>query len=629
MAKYSSKDIQVLEGLEPVRKRPGMYIGSTSSTGLHHLLWEILDNSVDEALNGHCDNIEITLDTDQGITIKDNGRGVPVDLYKKTKKSAMEVLFTTLHSGGKFGQGNYKVSGGLHGVGMAVVCALSETMTATSRRDGFEWTQSYARGKPLTKLKKGKPTRIYGTTVYFRPDPAIFPKIEFNSKLIMERVESKAFLNKGLKITFKEGKSKNTFHYPDGIQDYIKKIVGNNPTLMDNPINVEKEDNQFRLETVFLWTPATDTQVLSFANSIRTVDGGTHENGFRNGITKAMRAYIERRKLLPKEISSITGDDVREGLIAIINLYLQGEVEFQGQTKGRLNSEITSQVEVVVKHSLEHFLNENQTLGDTLANRVILSAQARVASRQAKEAIQRKTNISHRLNLPGKLSDCATTDKNEAELFICEGDSAGGSSKQARDRKTQAILPIRGKILNVETATLAKTLANSEIQNLVSACGTGILNKFDYSKLRYGKIIIMTDADVDGAHICTLLLTFFYRCMPEIIQNGHLFIAQPPLYRIDVGKKLYYAITEEEKNKIVKNLNGTQHDIGRFKGLGEMPASDLRETTMDKKTRSLIKVKLNDAKRSSETVSQLMGKNAESRYNFIKEKAEFAQDLDV
>ena len=629
MAKYSSKDIQVLEGLEPVRKRPGMYIGSTSSTGLHHLLWEILDNSVDEALNGHCDNIEITLDTDQGITIKDNGRGVPVDLFKKTKKSAMEVLFTTLHSGGKFGQGNYKVSGGLHGVGMAVVCALSETMTATSRRDGFEWTQSYARGKPLTKLKKGKPTRIYGTTVYFRPDPAIFPKIEFNSKLIMERVESKAFLNKGLKITFKEGKSKNTFHYPDGIQDYIKKIVGNNPTLMDNPINVEKEDNQFRLETVFLWTPATDPQVLSFANSIRTVDGGTHENGFRNGITKAMRAYIERRKLLPKEISSITGDDVREGLIAIINLYLQGEVEFQGQTKGRLNSEITSQVEVVVKHSLEHFLNENQTLGDTLANRVILSAQARVASRQAKEAVQRKTNISHRLNLPGKLSDCATTDKDEAELFICEGDSAGGSSKQARDRKTQAILPIRGKILNVETATLAKTLANSEIQNLVSACGTGILNKFDYSKLRYGKIIIMTDADVDGAHICTLLLTFFYRCMPEIIQNGHLFIAQPPLYRIDVGKKLYYAITEEEKNKIVKNLNGTQHDIGRFKGLGEMPASDLRETTMDKKTRSLIKVKLNDAKRSSETVSQLMGKNAESRYNFIKEKAEFAQDLDV
>ena len=384
-----------------------------------------------------------------------------------------------------------------------------------------------------------------------------------------------------------------------------------------------------KLETAFLWTPDTDTQVLSFANSIRTVDGGTHENGFRNGTTKAMRAYIERRKLLPKEISSITSDDVREGLIAIINVYLQGEVEFQGQTKGRLNSEITSQVEVVVKHSLEHFLNENQTLGDALASRIILSAQARIASRQAKDAVQRKTNISHRLNLPGKLSDCATTDKDEAELFICEGDSAGGSSKQARDRKTQAILPIRGKILNVETATMAKTLANSEIQNLVSACGTGLLNKFDYSKLRYGKIIIMTDADVDGAHICTLLLTFFYRCMPEIVHKGHLFIAQPPLYRIDVGKKLYYAVTEEDKDRIVKDLNGTQHDIGRFKGLGEMPASDLRETTMNKKSRSLIKVTLRDAEEASETVSQLMGKNAESRYNFIKEKAEFAQDLDV
>ena len=629
MAKYNSKDIQVLEGLEPVRKRPGMYIGSTSSAGLHHLLWEILDNSVDEALNGYCDKIEISLTTDHEVTIKDNGRGIPVDLFKKTKKSAMEILFTTLHSGGKFGQENYKVSGGLHGVGMAVVCALSESLVATSRRDGFEWSQSYAKGKPLSKLKKGKATRSYGTTVYFRADPTIFPKIEFSIKLIMERAESKAFLNKGLKINFIESKNKHTFHYPDGIQDYIKKIVGKKPTLMENPIYVEKEDKLLRLETAFLWTPDTDTQVLSFANSIRTVDGGTHEIGFRNGTTKAMRAYIERRKLLPKEISSITSDDVREGLIAIINVYLQGEVEFQGQTKGRLNSEIASQVEVVIKHSLEHFLNENQTLGDTLAQRIILSAQARIASRQAKEAVQRKTNISHRLNLPGKLSDCATTDKDQAELFICEGDSAGGSSKQARDRKTQAILPIRGKILNVETATLAKTMANSEIQNLVSACGTGLLNKFDYSKLRYGKIIIMTDADVDGAHICTLLLTFFYRCMPEIIRNGHLFIAQPPLYRIDVGKKLYYAVTEEEKDNIIKDLNGTQFDIGRFKGLGEMPASDLRETTMNKKSRSLIKVTLNNAGKASEAVSQLMGKNAESRYIFIKQKAEFAKDLDV
>ncbi len=629
MSKYRSEDIQVLEGLDPVRKRPGMYIGSTSSTGLHHLLWEILDNCVDEALNEHCDTIEVTLGKDHSVTIKDNGRGIPVDLYRNTKKSAMEILFTTLHSGGKFSQDNYKVSGGLHGVGMAVVCALSEKLVATSRRDGFEWTQTYSRGKPTTKLKKGKPARIYGTTVYFKPDGKIFPKTEFNPKLILERAESKAFLNKGLKIIVSENGNKHIFHYPGGIQDYIKKIVGQKTTLMDKPFYVEKEDKSLRLEAAFLWTPNTDTQILSFANSIRTVDGGTHENGFRNGITKAIRAYIDRRKLLPKDITGITGDDVREGLVAIINIYLQGDVEFQGQTKGRLNSEITSQVEAVINHTLEHYLNENQTLGNTLASRIILSAQARIASRQAKEAVQRKTNISHRLNLPGKLADCATTDKDQAELFICEGDSAGGSSKQARDRKTQAILPIRGKILNVETATMSKILANIEIQNLISACGTGIENKFDYSKLRYGKIIIMTDADVDGAHICTLLLTFFYRYLPKIIEEGHLFIAQPPLYRIDAGKKIFYALSDEEKDEIIEGLNGTAHEIGRFKGLGEMPASDLKETTMSKKSRSLIRVTLDSAERASKTVNQLMGKNAESRFKFIKERAVFVQDLDV
>jgi DNA gyrase subunit B len=629
MSEYRSEDIQVLEGLEPVRKRPGMYIGSTSSTGLHHLLWEILDNCVDEALNGHCDTIEVILEENHSITIKDNGRGIPVDPFRKTNKSAMEILFTTLHSGGKFGQGNYKVSGGLHGVGMAVVCALSENLIATSRRDGFEWTQTYSKGMPTSKLQKGQPTRTYGTTVNFKPDGTIFPKTEFNPKLILERAESKAFLNKGLRIIVHEKKNKHVFHYPDGIQDYIKKIVGNKATLMDKPFYVEKEDKLLRLESAFIWTPSTDTQILSFANSIRTIDGGTHEVGFRNGITKAVRAYIDRRKLLPKGIPSITGDDVREGMVAIINVYLQGEVEFQGQTKGRLNSEITSQVESVIKHTLEHYLNENQTIGNILANRIILSAQARIASRQAKEAVQRKTNISHRLNLPGKLSDCATTDKDMAELFICEGDSAGGSSKQARDRKTQAILPIRGKILNVETATMVKILGNTEIQNLISACGTGIGNKFDYNKLRYGKIIIMTDADVDGAHICTLLLTFFYRCLPEILIKGHLFIAQPPLFRIDAGKKIFYALSDAEKDKIIENLNGSAYEIGRFKGLGEMPASDLKETTMSKKSRSLIRVTLGSAEQASETVSQLMGKNAEPRFKFIKERAEYVQNLDV
>ena len=629
MGTYNAKSIQVLEGLEPVRKRPGMYIGSTNSTGLHHLVWEILDNCVDEALNGHCDTIEVQLEKDDGITIKDNGRGIPVDAFGKTKKSAMEVLFTTLHSGGKFSDDNYKVSGGLHGVGMAVVCALSEKLTAVSRRDGFEWSQSYSQGKALGKLKKGKAIRTYGTTIYFKPDPKIFPKANLNIKLILERAESKAFLNKGLMIVVSGKGEKHKFQYPNGIQDYIGKIIGKRPALTDKAFYVEKDDNKMRLETAFQWTSGTDTVIHSYANSIKTVDGGSHETGFRNGITKALRDYIDRRNLLPKGISSITGDDVREGLIAIINVYLQGEVEFQGQTKGRLNSDITSQVESVVKHSLEHYLLENQTMGDKIANRVILSAQARIASRQAKDAVQRKTNISHRLNLPGKLSDCATTDKNKAELFICEGDSAGGSSKQARDRKTQAILPIRGKILNVQTATMAKILANTEIQNIISATGTGIEPKFDYNKLRYGKIIIMTDADVDGAHICTLLLTFFYRCLPELITNGHLYIAQPPLYRIDSGKKMFYALDDEEKDRIIKNLGDRKYEIGRFKGLGEMPAADLKKTTMAAQSRSLIRVTISDCQSTEKTFIQLMGKDPEFRFNFIKEHAEFVNDLDV
>jgi DNA gyrase/topoisomerase IV subunit B len=629
MGTYNAKNIQVLEGLEPVRKRPGMYIGSTNSTGLHHLVWEILDNCVDEALNGYCDTIEVQLEKDGGITIKDNGRGIPVDAFGKTKKSAMEVLFTTLHSGGKFSDDNYKVSGGLHGVGMAVVCALSEKLTAVSRRDGFEWSQSYSQGKALGKLKKGKAIRTYGTTIYFKPDPKIFPKENLNIKLILERAESKAFLNKGLMIVVSEKSEKHKFQYPNGIQDYIEKIIGKRPTLTGKAFYVEKDDNKMRLETAFQWTSGTDTVIHSYANSIKTVDGGSHETGFRNGITKALRDYIDRRNLLPKGITSITGDDVREGLIAIINVYLQGEVEFQGQTKGRLNSDITSQVESVIKHSLEHYLLENQTMGDKIANRVILSAQARIASRQAKDAVQRKTNISHRLNLPGKLSDCATTDKNKAELFICEGDSAGGSSKQARDRKTQAILPIRGKILNVQTATMAKILANTEIQNIISATGTGIEPKFDYSKLRYGKIIIMTDADVDGAHICTLLLTFFYRCLPGLITNGHLYIAQPPLYRIDSGKKMFYALDDEEKDRIIKNLGDRKYEIGRFKGLGEMPAADLKKTTMAAQSRSLIRVTISDCQSTEKTFIQLMGKDPEFRFNFIKEHAEFVNDLDV
>jgi DNA gyrase subunit B len=629
MATYEAKDIQVLEGLEPVRRRPGMYIGSTSPTGLHHLVWEILDNAVDESLNGHCDTIKVSLLKDNEVSIHDNGRGVPVDKFQKTGKSAMEVLFTTLHSGGKFDENAYKVSGGLHGVGMAVVCALSESLTAVSCRDGFEWTQTFSRGKPTSKLKKGKPIRLKGTTVRFKADSQIFPKIQFNPTWILEQAESKSFLNKGLTIHVEENGNRHTFHFEEGIKDYIKKIVGDKPSITPEPFYAEKEDKELRLEVAFLWTSRTEATIHSFANAIRTIDGGTHENGFRNGLTKALRAYIDRRKLLPKGVTGITNDDVREGLIAIINVYLQGDVEFQGQTKGRLNSDIANQVDSVVKHSFEHYLHENQTLGDRIANRVILAAQARIASRQAKDAVNRKTAVSHRLNLPGKLSDCSSTNRDNSELFICEGESAGGSSKQARDRKTQAILPLRGKILNVETAGTGKAIANVEIGNIISAIGTGIAPKFDYSKLRYGKVIIMTDADVDGAHICTLLLTFFFRYLPEIIRKGHLYIAQPPLYRIDSGKKTFYAIDDEEKEKIVEKLNGHKYDIGRFKGLGEMPASDLKSTTMNKTNRSLIQVEISDDPSADETFNQLMGKEAHHRFKFIRERAAFFQELDV
>tara|TARA_B100000686_G_scaffold337489_1_gene408693 strand:+ start:2495 stop:4384 length:1890 start_codon:yes stop_codon:yes gene_type:complete len=629
MSTYQAKDIQVLEGLDPVRRRPGMYIGSTSLTGLHHLVWEILDNAVDEALNGHCNLIEISIEKDGGIFIQDNGRGIPVDKFRKTGKSAMEILLTTLHSGGKFDNDSYKVSGGLHGVGMAVVCALSETLKATSCRAGFEWSQNYSRGKPTTKLKKGTATRQKGTKIYFKPDSKIFPKTLFNPKLILEQAESKAFLNKGLKLKVRDNGTLHTFHFKEGIKDYIRKITTENHNILPEPIYVEKEDDSIKLEVAFLWTSKTDSTVHSFANAIRTVDGGTHETGFRNGVTKALRAYIDRRKMLPKGISGIITDDAREGMVAIINIYLQGDVEFQGQTKGRLNSDISSLVDSVVKNSLEHFLHDNQTLGDKIAERVLLAAQARIASRQAKDAVNRKTAVSHRLNLPGKLSDCSSVQREDSELFICEGDSAGGSSKQARDRKTQAILPIRGKILNVETANAAKIIANAEIQNMVSAIGTGIAPKFEHNKLRYGKVIIMTDADVDGAHISALLLTFFFRFMPELIHKGHLYIAQPPLYRIDIGKKALYALDEEEKERIVSNLNGSKYEIGRFKGLGEMPAEDLKSTTMDPKSRSLIRVEVTDDTSAGEAFDRLMGKEAQHRFRFISERAAFFQGLDI
>jgi len=629
---YTAKDITVLEGLEPVRKRPAMYIGSTDSRGLHHLVWEMLDNAVDEALNGYCTEIKVTIEKDGGVTVTDNGRGIPVDIHPKTKRPAIETILCTLHAGGKFDHTVYKSSGGLHGVGASVVNALSEVFIATSRRDGFEWTQEFSRGKPKGSLKKGKPTKAHGTSIYFRPDPDIFSKTFFNFKSITETAESKAFLNKGLKITI-ENKSAGekdkpvTFQYDNGIKDYITRIVQGTLLVNPEPFYFEKEDD-FRIECAFHWTIATDMEIHSYANSINTSDGGTHEQAVKTALTKAVRAYAERKNLIPKNIKSIAPEDVYEGLYGIISLLVKNP-QFQGQTKEKLNNpEISSPLETAVKNACEAYLLANPTMADAVVKRVLLAAEARLASRAAKENVTRKLS-SLKLNLPGKLADCSSSRVEDTELFIVEGDSAGGSAKMARDRKTQAVLALRGKILNVEqVASLEKIQTNNEIKNLLATLGCGVGQHFDLGRLRYNRVILMTDADVDGAHISVLLLTFIYRYMPELINKGHVYLAMPPLYKIEVGKQVHYAMDEMEKEKLLAKLNGKKFEVGRFKGLGEMNPETLKETTMNPKTRSLMKVQVVDHKATSDVFERLMGKDPKARFVFIKERAEFAE-LDI
>ena len=627
---YTAKDITVLEGLEPVRKRPAMYIGSTDSRGLHHLVWEMLDNAVDEALNGYCTEIKVTIEKDGGVTVTDNGRGIPVDIHPKTKRPAIETILCTLHAGGKFDHTVYKSSGGLHGVGASVVNALSEVFIATSRRDGFEWTQEFSRGKPKGSLKKGKPTRAHGTSIYFRPDPDIFSKTFFNFKSITETAESKAFLNKGLKITIEnkvDAEKAVTFQYDNGIKDYITRIVQGTQLVNPEPFYFEKEDD-FRIECAFHWTIATDTEIHSYANSINTSDGGTHEQAVKTALTKAVRAYAERKNLIPKNIKSIAPEDVYEGLYGIISLLVKNP-QFQGQTKEKLNNpEISSPLETAVKTGCEAYLLANPTMADAVVKRVLLAAEARLASRAAKENVSRKLS-SLKLNLPGKLADCSSSRVEDTELFIVEGDSAGGSAKMARDRKTQAVLALRGKILNVEqVASLEKIQTNNEIKNLLATLGCGVGQHFDLGKLRYNRVILMTDADVDGAHISVLLLTFIYRYMPELINKGHVYLAMPPLYKIEVGKEVHYAMDEMEKEKLLAKLNGKKFEVGRFKGLGEMNPETLKETTMNPKTRSLMKVQVVDHKATSDVFERLMGKDPKPRFIFIKERAEFAE-LDI
>src|SRR5947207_9523902 len=576
MANYTAKDITVLEGLEPVRKRPGMYIGGVGSAGLLHLVWEIVDNAVDEAMNGHASNITVTLHSDgASVTIEDDGRGIPVDKHPATKKSALEVIFTVLHAGGKFEHGSYKTAGGLHGVGASVVNALSKELIATVKRDGAQWEMRFKQGKPASGLKKLGAARGTGTTVYFHPDAAIFPKIEFDAAIIKERLDVASYLHKGLKVTFEDedAKEKFVFEHNEGIVDYLKKIVaerGAKP-VHEAPFTLTKDEG-LRLDLVLQWTEATDEHVRSYVNGIPTGSGGTHETGLRTGIGKAVRNFIETHNLSPKGVT-LTAEDIREGLTGVLSLFIQ-EPQFQGQTKDRLNNpELVSALDGLVRPALEHWLNHNISIAEAVVARIILAARAREASRAAQAEVSRKSATSGRLNLPGKLSDCTNPTSEGSELFVVEGDSAGGSAKQGRDRARQAILPLRGKVLNTESASLSKVLENKELSDLVTALGCGLGKNFELNKLRYGKIIILADADSDGNHIATLLLTFIYRHLPQLMSNGKVFLAQPPLYRIDIGKDTYWALDDGQRNAILrqhaKNGRGAP-EITRFKGLGEM-----------------------------------------------------------
>jgi DNA gyrase subunit B/topoisomerase-4 subunit B len=636
VATYTAKDITVLEGLEPVRKRPGMYIGGVGSTGLHHLVWEILDNAIDEAMNGYASNIRVTLHGDgASITVEDDGRGIPVDKHPKTKQSALEVVFTTLHAGGKFEAGNYKTAGGLHGVGASVVNALSKELVATVKRDGATWEQRFKQGQPVGVVKKLGPARGTGTTVFFRPDSTIFPKIEFDPDLIKQRLEVSSYLHKGVKVGFdnEETGDKVTYQHSEGLIDYLKRIVAERGAapVHETPFTLTREeDGGLRLDLTLQWTQATDEHVRSYVNGIPTGSGGTHENGFRAGLGKAVRNFIDTHNLSPKGVT-LTAEDIREGLVAVLSVFIQ-EPQFQGQTKDRLNNpEVTAAVDSQIRPALEHWLNTNISVAESIVARIILAARAREASRAAQQEVTRKTATSGRLTLPGKLSDCTSPGRDDSELFIVEGDSAGGSAKQGRDRTKQAILPLRGKVLNVESASLAKILENKELSDLVTALGCGIGKNFDASKTRYGRIIILADADSDGHHIATLLLTFIYRHMPQLMTLGRVFLAQPPLYRIDIGKDTFWALDDAHKDRLLKahgNGRGTP-EITRFKGLGEMMPKTLWETTLNPRTRRLLRVDIADQIVTDRVINELMGKDPSARFRFIMERAEEAVELDV
>ncbi|HJC58517.1 MAG TPA: DNA topoisomerase (ATP-hydrolyzing) subunit B [Candidatus Eisenbergiella intestinipullorum] len=635
---YGADQIQILEGLEAVRKRPGMYIGSTSSRGLHHLVYEIVDNAVDEALAGYCDTIEVVINPDNSVTVTDNGRGIPVGINHKAGIPAVEVVFTILHAGGKFGGGGYKVSGGLHGVGASVVNALSDWLEVDICSEGKIYRQRYERGKTMYPLKVvGEcPPDKTGSKVTFKPDATIFQETTvYDFDILKQRLREMAFLTKGLKIILRDTRPEHPqekiFHYEGGIREFVSYLNRSKTPLYDEILYFEGEKNNVFVEVALQHNDSYTESVYSFVNNINTPEGGTHLVGFRNAITKTFNDYARNNKLLKDSEANLTGEDIREGMTAIISVKIE-DPQFEGQTKQKLgNSEARGAVDSVVSEQLTYFLEQNPAVAKTICEKSILAQRAREAARKARELTRRKTALEG-MSLPGKLADCSDKDPKNCEIYIVEGDSAGGSAKKARSRATQAILPLRGKILNVEKARLDKVYANAEIKAMITAFGTGIHEDFDISKLRYHKIIIMTDADVDGAHIATLLLTFIYRFMPELIKQGYVYLAQPPLYKLEKNKNVWYAYSDEELDRILKEVGRDQNNkIQRYKGLGEMDAEQLWETTMDPEKRILLRVNMDEETESEVdlTFTTLMGDKVEPRREFIEENAKYAKNLDI
>ena len=634
-AEYGADQIQILEGLEAVRKRPGMYIGSTSLKGLHHLVYEIVDNSVDEALAGECSHIEVFINEDNSITVVDDGRGIPVGINKKSGLPAVQVVFTVLHAGGKFGGGGYKVSGGLHGVGASVVNALSKWLEVLVETDGKAYKQRYERGKVVTPLEEIGPTNRHGTTVTFLPDEEIFEDTVFDYATIKQRLREMAFLTKGLRISLtdkrEEGKKTDSFHYEGGIMEYVSYLNKNQTVLYDKIIYCEGKKGTVQVEVALQHNDGYNEGCYSFVNNINTPEGGTHLTGFRNALTKTFNEYAKLMKLVKENDPALTGEDIREGMTAIVSIKIP-EPQFEGQTKQKLgNSEARGAVESIAGEQIMIFLEQNPAIGKMIVEKALLAQRARDAARKARDLTRRKTALEY-MNLPGKLADCSDKNPDNCEIYLVEGDSAGGSAKDARDRATQAILPLRGKILNVEKSRLDKILENKEIQSMITAFGTGIHEDFDITKLRYKKIIIMTDADIDGAHIDTLMLTFIYRFMPELIRKGHVYLAQPPLYKVEKGNKIWYAYNDKELENIMSEIGRDGNNkIQRYKGLGEMDAEQLWETTMDPERRVLLKVMM-DEENASEidlTFNTLMGDKVEPRREFIEQNAKYVRNLDI